>query len=226
MIPNDTDKHIVLVGDSVFDNGAYTDGGPDVATQLQALSGHRVTLLAQDGGITHDVIRQLRRLPSDATHLFLSVGGNDALGHEAVLMAPTSNVGEALMELMDAVEVFEQDYRRALAAVLSPGLPTIACTIYNGAFPEPEGRIIRGAVRLFNDSIFQAAFDAGVPVIDLRRVCTESGDYWNPIEPNAVGGEKIAHAILAVLDEGDGEGRSWVYPSGVSTPPPSGAPSA
>jgi hypothetical protein len=27
--------HVVLLGDSIFDNSAYTGGGPDVVTQLR-----------------------------------------------------------------------------------------------------------------------------------------------------------------------------------------------
>ena len=30
--------HVVLLGDSIFDNGAYTQGGPDVITQLRGCS--------------------------------------------------------------------------------------------------------------------------------------------------------------------------------------------
>ena len=28
-------SHVVLLGDSIFDNGAYTSGGPDAAAQIQ-----------------------------------------------------------------------------------------------------------------------------------------------------------------------------------------------
>src|SRR5690349_5483722 len=30
------DRHVVLLGDSIFDNAAYVGGGPDVITQLRA----------------------------------------------------------------------------------------------------------------------------------------------------------------------------------------------
>jgi hypothetical protein len=46
----------------------------------------------------------------------------------------------------------------------------------------------------------QCAFDAGCPVVDLRRVCTDSMDYFNPIEPGAAAGKKIASAILGALE--------------------------
>ncbi|HEY0493997.1 MAG TPA: SGNH/GDSL hydrolase family protein, partial [Candidatus Dormibacteraeota bacterium] len=76
-------KHVVLLGDSVFDNAAYVGGGPDVVTQLRQRlpSGWRASLLAVDGSVIASIAQQLARLPADASHLVISVGGNDALGY-------------------------------------------------------------------------------------------------------------------------------------------------
>src|SRR5689334_2118739 len=43
--------HVVLIGDSVFDKGAYVAGGPDVVRQLRGVlpGGWRATLTAVDG---------------------------------------------------------------------------------------------------------------------------------------------------------------------------------
>src|SRR3954451_4297654 len=81
--------HLVLLGDSIFDNGAYTDGGPDVVSQTRNLlpTGWTASLLAIDGSTTGDVAQQVAGLPADTTHLVLSVGGNDALIHASVLIA-------------------------------------------------------------------------------------------------------------------------------------------
>src|SRR5437763_7003051 len=80
-------SHVVLLGDSIFDNAAYVPGRPPVVEQLRRAlpAGWRATLLAVDGHTTADVAGQLARLPADATHLVVSVGGNDALGASAVL---------------------------------------------------------------------------------------------------------------------------------------------
>ena len=51
----------------------------------------------------------------------------------------------------------------------------------------------------FNDVILRVAFESKLQVIDLRLVCTEPGDYANPIEPSSRGGEKIARAIMRSL---------------------------
>lgn len=53
--------HIVLLGDSIFDNAHYTEGGPDVISQVRQLlpKGWRASLLAVDGATTEDVPSQL-----------------------------------------------------------------------------------------------------------------------------------------------------------------------
>lgn len=73
-------RHIVLLGDSIFDNAAYVRGGLDVITHLrgQIPDGWKASLRAVDGSVVGDVQRQLE-LPDDATHLVISAGGNDAL---------------------------------------------------------------------------------------------------------------------------------------------------
>jgi len=96
----------VLLGDSIFDNGAYTSGGPDVIAQLRSLvpTGWKATLLAIDGARTEDVARQLDRLPPDASHLVLSIGGNDALAHSELLEGPAASAPQLLGFLADAAE--------------------------------------------------------------------------------------------------------------------------
>ena len=61
-------KHIILAGDSIFDNGVYVPGEPDIANQVESLidPNEQVTLLAIDGDITTGVAAQLKQLPDDA----------------------------------------------------------------------------------------------------------------------------------------------------------------
>ena len=110
----------------IFDNGAYVAGGPDVATQLRAVlpPGWQATLLAVDGAATSDVRRQLTDLPSAASYLVVSVGGNDALGQAGALDEQARSMAGALDRLAGIREQFEQDYRGMLEDVLSLDLPT------------------------------------------------------------------------------------------------------
>ncbi|HEY0970056.1 MAG TPA: GDSL-type esterase/lipase family protein [Gemmatimonadales bacterium] len=193
--------HIVLLGDSIFDNAAYVRGGPDVVAQLRALlpDGWRATLAAVDGAVIADVARQLARLPADATHLVVSVGGNDALGHVDLLSRRAESSAQVLGWLADAVEGFEARYRRMVAALLERRLPVTLCTIYEGNLGAPVQRIARVALAVFDDAILRVAAEHGLPVIELRLVCTGTADYANPIEPSVQGGGKIARAIARAL---------------------------
>ena len=68
--------HAVLLGDSVFDNAAYVPGELPVIELLKRRlpAGWQATCLAIDGNVTADVAGQMRRLPTDATHIIVSVG--------------------------------------------------------------------------------------------------------------------------------------------------------
>ena len=195
--------HLVLIGDSVFDNAAYVEAGEDVATHMRAaIPTWDVQLAAVDGAVIDDVARQLPRIDRAATHLVVSVGGNDALGHVPLLTRPARSGAEVLGWFAEAVEQFEKRYRRMLACVLERALPTIVCTIYNGNLDAATARVARPALAIFDDAILRIAMEHGVPVIELRSVCSEPGDYANPIEPSAQGGRKIAAAIAAALARG------------------------
>ena len=208
-------SHVVLLGDSVFDNAAYVmAGAPDVIRQVrQRLPfGSKATLAAVDGSKTRDVRAQLRYLPADATHLLVSAGGNDALSSSDFLTTPARSTAEALLGLADIAEEFERGYLAMLAEVLARELPTAICTVYYPRFLEAVfQRMAVTALAVFNDCIIRAAFAHGLPLVDLRLVCTEQGDYANPIEPSARGGEKIARAIVEVVKYGFAGGRTKVF---------------
>jgi hypothetical protein len=195
--------HIVLLGDSVFDNAAYLDGGPDVVAQLrrQLPDDWRATLSAVDGAVIEDVPRQLGCMSDEATHLVLSAGGNDALGHADLLDKPASSSAQVLGWLDDAARAFERRYADMLDAVLGRSLPTTLCTIYNGNLGPPTQRRATAALAVFNDVVLRAAAEHRLGVIELRLVCTGPLDYANPIEPSVRGGEKIARAIVQAVVE-------------------------
>jgi hypothetical protein len=207
--------HVVLLGDSIFDNAAYVSGGPDVVRQLRGRlpQGWRATLNAMDGSVIAGVERQLRQLPRDASHLVLSVGGNDALREAGVLEERAGSVAEALEKLSDIGEDFGRQYEAMLTDVRRVNLPTAVCTIYDARFPDPRRRRLAAtALTILNDRITRAAFAQSLPLIDLRLVCDDDEDFANPIEPSVRGGEKIAASIAALVAEHDfARGRPEIY---------------
>ena len=216
-------KHIILAGDSVFDNRTYVEvGEPDVRDQLADLldDGDKATLIAEDGGINEDLSKQLDNIPKDATHLFISTGGNDALMHIDSFSESVSTIGEALDFLNERVEVFEKEYIKMLNNVSKYSLKTTLCTIYNPCFDHDDmdrisymfppnsnfkklQRRSTTALPLFNNIIFQEAFNFGIPVMDLRLIFSDREDYANPIEPSVVGGMKMAKIIKEISNNHD-----------------------
>jgi hypothetical protein len=197
--------HVVLLGDSIFDNARYVPGHPAVVTQVKQRlpAGWKATLAAVDGHVTGDVARQLPRVPEDATHLFVSVGGNDALGESGFVHQRAGSVAEVLLELHAIQTRFRDAYRVMLRGVLALGRPTAVCTIYD-AIPG-LGRPEATALGAFNEVILREAVRHGLPLIDLRFTCDDADDYstLSPIEPSHLGGAKIAGAIVEVATTHD-----------------------
>ena len=195
-------SHLVLLGDSIFDNGAYVDGAPAVIDQVHSLlpKGWKATLLAVDGNVTLDVREQIKCIPVDATHLVISMGGNDALGQLPQLHLPTPYPMMQSLRLLTDIQLnFAKDYAEILRVAGALGIPMTCCTIYDqvpGLTQE-----LRTALSIFNDVIFRECIRLQVPVLDLRFVCTEATDYSviSPIEPSTLGGQKIASCIAGIL---------------------------
>jgi hypothetical protein len=195
--------HIVLLGDSIFDNYRYVHPEPDVLAQLQHLlpEGWTASSRALDGSTTTHMTQQMLGIPEGATHLVLSVAGNDLLGWSNELINTPVNVSsEVLLMLAQKMDRFEVTYRWTVEYCLGCGLPPVLCTIYNGNSSSSSSQnAARVAVALFNDVILRLAREKNLKTIDLRQVCVSPEDYANPIEPSAIGGKKIAQAIWEIV---------------------------
>jgi hypothetical protein len=95
-------------------------------------AGWKASLLAVDGATTQDIPSQLAHLPRDASHLVMSIGGNDALMRQDLLDKPVRSSAQALSMLAQAAREFEASYRKAVPACLQHRPPPTICTIYKG----------------------------------------------------------------------------------------------
>lgn len=198
-------RHIVLLGDSIFDNGLYVPGGPSVIEHVRRIlpNGDRATMIALDGATVSSVFRQLERIPNDATHLVLSAGGNDALWMAGnIFSQETTDVRSSLQRIAELLAEFTSEYRRLIRDLRELRRPLATCTVYDSV-PGLDSSEIAGLC-VFNDTITRTAFEFGTTLIDLRTICHEPTDYSSvsPIEPSASGGGKIARAIMNALSDG------------------------
>lgn len=208
--------HVVLLGDSIFDNKVYL--GPNEPATIDRLrselpAGWKGTLAAVDGDVTADIAAQLETIPADASHLVISVGGNDALQAQGVLAKAVANVAEALVALGEVRAGFQAAYGKMLDGVLKLNKPTVLCTIYDPRFPEkPRQAAAKMGLIAYNDVITRTAVSRGLPLLDLRVLFTEASDYANAIEPSSAGSLKIAKEIIRILREHDfAKRRTVVY---------------
>ena len=198
-------NHIILLGDSIFDNAGYVGSGESVIEQLQANLPEdcKATLLAVDGDITSDVYSQIDLIPDDTTHAFLSIGGNDALRIVNVLQESVSTVGEA-MEIFTEIRLdFQNRYRELITQIKQKVDKLVICTVHDSV-PDFEPRALT-ALTMFNEIILKEAFAINASVIDLRLLCNEKEDYSiiSPIEPSGQGARKIVEQIVKVTTEHD-----------------------
>lgn len=147
--------HIAMLGDSVFGNASYVGGAPDVWAQLQSLlTDVEVSSAARDGAVIAGISQQLRQIPRSATHIMVSIGGNDAIGASGVIDEKAASVAEAL-EKIDAIrDRFERSYAGMVELVLERSLPVAFCSIYEPRFPDrARRRAAATALAVLNDVI-------------------------------------------------------------------------
>ena len=190
-------EHIVLIGDSVFDNKSYVSTEPSVIEHLREIipADWSATLCAVDGDTTLEIHNQIPNVPKSATCLFVSVGGNDALMNIHLLSEFTKPGPVLLSEFSRIADGFQKNYNDAITSICELKKPTCLCTIYNGNLEPIIASAAKAAVSVFNDKIYSVANERHLDVIDLRRICDKPDDYANPIEPSGRGGYKIAKAI-------------------------------
>jgi len=203
-------KRIILLGDSIIDNGAYVrPGEADVAKQLQALLPEQaVVKRAVDGAICADILwSQMANLES-TDRIIVSAGGNDALQHIDLLEAATATTAkEVLLRLAAIREDFRRTYVSLLDRLAAIRAPVMVLTVYNPCF-DGHGmdatyqQAAEAAVSLFDDVIQLEAHRRSFKLLELRTLFTDPADYANPIEPSARGGAKLAQAMSAWVKQG------------------------
>jgi lysophospholipase L1-like esterase len=193
-------SRVILLGDSIIDNGAYVPGEPDVTKQLQARLPRRTVIKrAVDGAVTADVLRSQVNGLESSDHLILSVGGNDALQHRDILEnAGSLNAGDVLLRFWTIREEFRKTYTALLDRLAATKAQVMVMTVYNpnfAAYGDDLQRMAESGVSTFNDVIQQEAHARAFHILELRTLFTDTADYANPIEPSAIGGAKLANAM-------------------------------
>jgi len=154
-------KNILLLGDSIIDNGSYVhDGELDVATHLKKLySDHpnvSITNNAVDGDTMYDLEYNHLDTPDieEASHIIVSIGGNDLLHNISFLqrtselskiMGKDARIGKwGVKELnpsrnrvfeetyFEIIKPFTKQYETIVANLSIHRAKLLLCTVYEG----------------------------------------------------------------------------------------------
>lgn len=202
----DNQKHITLAGDSIFDNDGYVPNEPGVIAQLRTSipNNWSAMKIAVDGDCIRHVYSRVENFPDYITDLVLSIGGNDALGYASALNQAKSPSDIPGLVAQPAAE-FRENYKTLLNHLVSLNCKLHVCTIYTAVpFEDPLWRqYVPLALGLFNTIIKEEAKALGVGVVEIDKVCIEDADYSkaSPIEPSAIGGQKIVNEIIRHLQD-------------------------
>jgi hypothetical protein len=205
-----TEKLVLLLGDSIIDNGAYVrTGEPEIARQLETLLPHHtVVKRAVDGATSADVLASQIAEVERAEHIILSAGGNDALEHIDLLEAGTeTTTKDVLVRLWSIREGFRRSYAALLDRIAPIRRPVLLLTVYNPCFhghgfDRAYQQAAESAVSVINDVIQQEGRRRSFDILELRTLFDDRADYANPIEPSAIGGAKLAKRMGAWVRNG------------------------
>ena len=199
-------KELVLLGDSIIDNKTYVlDGEKSVLEHIQSKTDIKTVQLALDGATTGDVLdNQLNNISSEASHIVLSVGGNDLLNEIGFLTEDFKYTPNQVLErCYSLIAPITKKYESIVTTLQTSKIRAnlLLCTVYEG---DLEGSVMyddiaissRTMLSLFNDSVYKTHNMFKTGILELRHIFTNKEDYANPIEPSHQGGEKLADKLV------------------------------
>lgn len=195
---------LVLLGDSTIDNKVYVQTEElSVKEHLENLVDYEVLQIALDGAITDDVINnQIDMIPGDASHILLSVGGNDLLQEIDFLYQDFKYTPKRLLEtVIGLLSPIAENYETIVKQLSTNRAKLLCATVYEGNLVgsvefDSISDSSKAMVSLLNDSIFRICDEYDLETLDLRNIFVSPEDYANPIEPSHIGGKKLAKEIL------------------------------
>lgn len=203
------DIHVVLLGDSTLDNGRYLNfalGELSVERQFTKRcleEGWHMTILAQDGSVLEDVLaRQLPLIPDCATHIVISISGNDLLGLLNEMVVANFSPASVYRAIINGLAEVSERYRHLVMALKRFGCHLACCTVYQPAFNHMFFKSLASvSLGLHNSRIKQMTEDLDASVIDLANLCETKEDFANALELSTRGGAKLVENVSRFVND-------------------------
>ncbi len=181
--------HIVLLGDSIFQNKNYVPKSKSVEYLLKEKLSIPSLVLAQDNAIIYDIPKQYNNMPIDlnnkTTNLYISIGGNDLLN----LYEHNNTTNTTLFNM-----VWELYQKTILMIIENTQCNVILTDIY--FITDPNYSRYIPMIKKWNSNLYQFAKQHKVKVFKISKILTQPKDFTNSIEPSVIGGNKMVNSFI------------------------------
>jgi len=181
--------HIVLLGDSIFQNNNYVPKSKSVEYLLKEKLSIPSLVLAQDNAIIYDIPKQYNSMPlnlnAKTTNLYISIGGNDLLN-----LYEHNNTNNSKLFNM----VWEIYKKTILMLIDSTQCNIILTDIY--FITDPNYSKYIPMIKKWNSNLYQFADQHKLNVFKISKILTQPKDFTNSIEPSVIGGNKMVNSFI------------------------------
>ena len=187
-------RTIVLLGDSILKNNAYTSDGKGIDDLLLERNKQTYSYAVDNSNIV-DVYNQINEIPIDlntpSTTIYLSAGGNDILNHYKESggdISDTSVLSTIFAAYKKMIKAIRAKMNRCKFVILDIYYPD------NTKFTQ-----YHPIIRKWNKLIYDYANQPSNNITNVLRVSvmlTQNDDFTLSIEPSSSGGLKIVDSIL------------------------------
>jgi lysophospholipase L1-like esterase len=189
----ETEKTIILLGDSILKNNTYVKHGKSVEDLLKEKQAN-VYSFARDNASIVDIYEQINQIPTDlnleSTIIFLSVGGNDILS--TYMEREENNNTDALKPMFAA-------YKK-LTKSIQAKMNLSRLVLMNIYYPTNiKYNQYKPILQEWNKMVDDYAREESIKVVRIENVLVESTDFTVSIEPSETGGVKIVNSMSAYI---------------------------
>ena len=190
-----TQKNIVILGDSTLNNGMYVKKDKSIQQLLVNKGGkNKIYYMAKDGAIISDIYDQLSTIPleidSAQTSFFISVGGNDILNKIEVDSNEsnmTNNLNTIFASYTKLIKAIQTRFIKSKIFLLDIYLPPLLIKIQTDYITQWN--------KLLSD--YSLDTDNNIKnLITISLKLTNKDDFTNIYEPSIKGGKKIVDQIF------------------------------
>lgn len=191
---NSSKQIIVLLGDSILKNNAYTSNGKSVQELLEERTKGKSYCFAMDDSKINNLYSQISKIPNDLnspyTTIFVSGGGNDILSKYVERHTAKDNeleiIFNAYVHLLQALHTKMNKTRIILLDIYYPF--------------DSKYKKYHHLINEWNKMLYEYAANPKNNIDGVLRISSiirKSDDFSEGIEPSNSGGEKIVDAILS-----------------------------